>query len=343
MHYVGLDVHAKRSSLCILNGDGKVVKREMVHGPWPAAVERLREVGASAGGPLSVCYEAGCGYGPLHDALSPLAAHVAVAHPGALRLIFKAKKKHDRVDSDKLATLLYLGQVPAVHVPSADVRQWRKLIELRQSLLAGRVREKNRVRAVLRNHAVAVPKRPGLWTKKGAAWLASVRLPQGERLAVDLASEAIASANARLARVEAELAKYAAAHPGVALLMTIPGVGVRTAEAFVAYVDDPSRFARVRQVGSYFGLVPTLDSSAGRDRRGHITREGPGTVRKLLTEAAWQSVWRDPASRALFERVTRGKGDRRKIAAVAVAHRLCRVMAAMLRTGEAYRAARASE
>jgi transposase len=109
------------------------------------------------------------------------------------------------------------------------------------------VREKNRVRAVLRNHAVAVPKRPGLWTKKGAAWLASVRLPQGERLAVDLASEAIASANARLARVEAELAKYAAAHPGVALLMTIPGVGVRTAEAFVAYVDDPSRFARVRQ------------------------------------------------------------------------------------------------
>src|SRR3954447_17585990 len=39
MHYVGVDVHAKRSSLCILNGDGKVVKREMVHGPWPAAVE----------------------------------------------------------------------------------------------------------------------------------------------------------------------------------------------------------------------------------------------------------------------------------------------------------------
>ena len=337
MHYVGLDVHAKRSSLCILDGDGKVVKQETVHGPWPAAVERVREAAGSA--PLSVCYEAGCGYGPLHDALSPLAGHVAVAHPGALRLIFKSKKKHDRVDAKKLATLLYLGQVPAVHVPSAGVRQWRKLIELRQSLLASRVAEKNRIRAVLRNHAVAVPRRPGLWTKKGAAWLASVELPGGERLAVDLAAEQVASLGAKLKRVEAGLARYAAAHPGVALLMTVPGVGVRTAEAFVAYVDDPSRFARVRQVGSYFGLVPRLDSSAGRDRRGHITREGPGTVRKLLVEAAWQSVRRDPASKALFERVTRGKPDRRKIAAVAVAHRLCRVMAAMLKTGEAYRTA----
>ena len=339
MHYVGLDVHAKRSSLCILNGDGKVVKQETVHGPWPAAVERVREAAGSGSSPLSVCYEAGCGYGPLHDALSPLAGHVAVAHPGALRLIFKSKKKHDRVDAKKLATLLYLGQVPAVHVPSVDVRQWRKPIELRQSLLGSRVAEKNRVRAVLRAHAVAVPRAPGLWTKKGAAWLASVRLPEAERLAVDLAAEEIASADARLRRVEAELARYAAAHPGVALLMTIPGVGVRTAEAFVAYVDDPSRFARVRQVGSYFGLVPQLDSSAGKDRRGHITREGPGTVRKLLVEAAWQSVRLDPPSKALFDRVTRGKADRRKIAAVAVAHRLCRVMAAMLRTGEAYRTA----
>ena len=343
MHYVGLDVHAKRSSLCILNGDGKVVKQETVHGPWPAAVERVREAAGSGSGsgaaPLSVCYEAGCGYGPLHDALSPLAGHVAVAHPGALRLIFKSRKKHDRVDAKKLATLLYLGQVPAVHVPSAGVRQWRKLIELRQSLLRGAVAEKNRVRAVLRAHAVAVPKRPGLWTKKGVAWLTSVRLPEAERLAVDLAAEQVASLGARLRRVEAELAGYAAAHPGVALLTTIPGVGVRTAEAFVAYVDDPSRFARVRQVGSYFGLVPALDSSAGKDRRGHITREGPGTVRKLLTEAAWQSVRLDPPSGALFERVTRGKADRRKIAAVAVAHRLCRVMAAMLRTGEAYRTA----
>jgi transposase len=137
--------------------------------------------------------------------------------------------------------------------------------------------------------------------------------------------------------VEEELARMAQAHPGIQLLMTIPGVGIRTAEAFLAYVDDIKRFARNRQVGAYFGLVPCLDSSAGRDRLGHITADGPGTVRKLLTEAAWQGVRRDQTIHAYFEQVMHSDPDRKKIALVATAHYLCRVMAAMLRTGEAWR------
>jgi transposase len=120
--------------------------------------------------------------------------------------------------------------------------------------------------------------------------------------------------------VEKQLAKIAAGHPGMTLLMTVPGIGIRTAEAFLAYVDDVRRFARSRQVGAYFGLVPRLDSSAGKDRFGHITRDGPPTVRKLLCEAAWVAVRRDPRIRARFDRIVNGDPDRRKIAIVAIAH-----------------------
>ena len=143
-----------------------------------------------------------------------------------------------------------------------------------------------------------------------------------------------------MARVTKELDRRADAHPGVALLRTIPGVGPRTAEAFVAYVayvDDVRRFARTRQVGCYLGLVPCQDSSAGRARLGHITGEGPATVRMLLCEAAWQAVRRSPSMKAFFERVTHGEPGRKKIALVAAAHKLARAMAAMLRTGEAWR------
>jgi transposase len=125
----------------------------------------------------------------------------------------------------------------------------------------------------------------------------------------------------------------------VTLLMTIPGVGIRTAEAFVAYVDDVKRFARIRQVGAYFGLVPCQDSSAGKDRFGHITREGPSTVRKMLCEASWMGVRYNPAIRAVYQRIMHDDPDRKKIAIVAVAHHLCRVMAAMLRSGEVWRGA----
>lgn len=56
----------------------------------------------------------------MFEALSPVARHVAVAHPGLLRLIYRSKKKNDRADALKLAKLSFIGEVPAVHVPSAD-------------------------------------------------------------------------------------------------------------------------------------------------------------------------------------------------------------------------------
>lgn len=331
MLYVGLDVHQKRSSLCILDDNGKTVKEELIKGPWPQLIDRLRDIGQ----PMSVCYEASCGYGHLYDRIAPLSSHVAVAHPGQLRLIFKSKKKHDRVDASKLAKLLYLDEVPRVYVPGLDVRSWRKLIEFRQKLLGKRVSAKNQIRAVLRGNGVLTPR--GLWTKKGLRWLATLELPAGEKLAMEMAIEEIAELTEKMGRIEQELAKMAARHPGVMVLMTIPGVGIRTAEAFCAYVDDIKRFARNRQVGSYFGLVPCLDSSAGKDRFGHITREGPSTVRKLLCEAAWSCVRFNPTLRGFFQRVAGDDPDRRKIALVATAHRLCRIMAAMLRTGETWR------
>jgi transposase len=331
MLYVGLDVHTRRSSLCILNNDGKIVKQDLIRGAWPSVLERLGKIDQ----PFSICYEASCGYGHLYDRMAPLAQQVTVAHPGQLRLIFKSKKKHDRIDANRLAKLLYLGEVPAVHVPNVEGRGWRKLIEFRQKLLARRVASKNQIRSVLRGNGISAPR--GLWTKKGMAWLGSLELPAAEKLAVEMEQQELQDVGGRIKRVEAELAKIAQQHAGVSLLMTIPGVGIRTAEAFCAYVDDVRRFARSRQVGSYFGLVPCQDSSAGKDRFGHITREGPATVRKLLCESAWSCVRFNPTLRAFYERVMNNDPDRKKIAIVATGHRLCRIMAAMLRSGEAWR------
>ena len=121
------------------------------------------------------------------------------------------------------------------------------------------------------------------------------------------------------------------------MLRGIPGVGLRTAEAVVAYIDDPQRFGSVRTIGSYFGLIPTQHQSAGSNRMGHITRQGPSTVRKLLTEATWQGIRRSPEIRARYERIQHGDPDRKKIALVATAHYLLRVMLAMLKSGEAWR------
>jgi transposase len=153
----------------------------------------------------------------------------------------------------------------------------------------------------------------------------------------DVLADDLAHLEAKVATVEKELDRIARGHPGVALLRTIPGVGPRTAEAFVAHVDDVSRFARVKQVGSYFGLVPCQDASADRNRLVHITLVGPAGARWLAAEAAWQGRRRSPRIRGYFDRVMRGDPARKKIALVATAHHLTRVMAAMLRSGEVWR------
>ena len=204
MQYVGLDVHQKRSSICILDENGKLVKQELLMGRWPQLIDRLRRIQA----PFSICYEASCGYGYLHDQIAPLASSVTVAHPGQLRLIFRSKKKHDRVDAAKLAKLLYLGEVPAVHVPGVDVRSWRKLIEFRQKLLGKRTASKNQIRAILRGNGIAGVR--WQWSVKAIATLKTLQLPEGEKLALDLGLEELAEQTAKIKRVEKELARIAA-------------------------------------------------------------------------------------------------------------------------------------
>src|SRR5262249_20876406 len=112
-----------------------------------------------------------------------------------------------------------------------------------------------------------------------------------------------------------------------------PGVGVRTAEAVAAFVDDPDRFRSAKAVGRYFGLVPCQDQSGDKNRLGHITREGPAVVRQLLAEAAWQARRRSPTGPAYFRRVQRGDPQRKKIALVATGHSLVRVRWGLLKHG----------
>jgi transposase len=306
MWYVGLDVHFRQSTFCVLDEHGRKVRTETVKGPWANLLLALAKIKE----PWVVCFEASTGYGVLWRRLKPMAQRVVVAHPGHLRLIFRSKRKNDRIDAERLAKVLYLDAVPAVHVPGETVLAWRGLI--------------------------AAPR--SLWSRKGIAWLRALELPTLlDVLRRDQLLERVLTVHTQIRRVESELNRIGQEHAAVTLLRTIPGVGMRTAEAIVAYVDDVRRFANVKQVGSYFGLVPSQDASAAVNRLGHITKQGPSLVRRLLTEAAWQGIRRSPRMRAYFERIGQGNRERRKIALVATAHHLVRVMVAMLRSGESWR------
>ena len=330
MFSVGVDAHQRLYVVCILDCCGHVFKRCEVR-----SADALLEQLAKVPGACQVTFEASCGYGALYDRLVGLAnvQRVLVAHPGELRLIYRSKQKNDRVDAYKLALLLFLDQIPAAHVPAIAVRDGRALIEFRSKLIHKRVTVKNELRALFRTHAISTPFRKVMWAKKNRPAILQTQLPESAGLRRDLLLEQLNDLDAQIDKVTKQLDQLGRRDSRIALLRTIPGIGPRSAEAFVAYIDDVRRFARSKQVGSYFGFVPCQDQSAGKNRFGHITRNGPATVRKLLTEAAWQAIRLSPEIRAFFERITHGQRQRRKIALVATAHWLARVMFALLRTG----------
>jgi uroporphyrinogen-III synthase len=119
-------------------------------------------------------------------------------------------------------------------------------------------------------------------------------------------------------------------------------VGPVTAAAFVAALDDVTRFQSAHQVMAYLGQVPSEWSSGERQHRGHITKAGSPRVRWLLVEAAWRILRsRDPQAaglRAWAERIAARRGQR--IAVVALARRLAGILYAMWRDGRPYDAAR---
>lgn len=124
--------------------------------------------------------------------------------------------------------------------------------------------------------------------------------------------------------------------------MTVPGIGPITATAFVSAIDDVSRFHTASQVTSYVGLVPREYSSGERTRRGRILRSAQPRVQRLLVQAAW-SLWRSKgadsaALRAWADSLSLRRGKR--IAVIALARRLARILFALWRDRRSYDATR---
>ena len=255
----------------------------------------------------------------------------------------KVKRKTDRDDALKLARMAALGELPTVPMPSKAAREYRGLVAHRDRLVGRRTAAQNRLRATAQRHGVLLPSDHRDWTKEGLELIAALARPLEDcgpeelwrgRLGLDLAE--LRGLMALVEQVERRLDALGAEDDRVKLLWTIPGVGPRTAEVVVAHLGDASRFRTAREVSAYAGLVPRQFQSGEMDRRGRITRRGPGLLRKVLVEASWLLLRYNPWAARTVQRISRGQKTRRKQALVALARKLLVCCWAMLRRGTAW-------
>ncbi len=299
---------------------------------------RLRQL-LSRCQPAVVLIEACLLAGWVHDLCADLGLVCLVANTASEAWKFKhLKRKTDKDDALRLAQLYALGQLPTVALPPPATRQWRALIAYRQNLVGRRVAVQNRIRALFVAQGLPAPRGAKAWTVTGldglalqAKLLADCGPDELWRGLLQLALAEYRQLVAFLDDAEDRLDAIAQQDQGVQILETTPGVGPRTAEAVVAHLHQPERFANGKQVSAYVGLAPKQFQSGETDRRGRITRRGPALLRKLLVECAWVMLRYNGWARAVYLRLTHGGKTHKKQAIVALARKLLVRCWAMLR------------
>jgi transposase len=286
-----------------------------------------------------VVLEIGSQAGWVVDMVRALGIEVQVANTNDRAWLWKKNRnKTDRLDALRLAQLSALGRIPQVHIPKADVRQWRSLIAYRHTLVERRTQIKNNIRAIFDRQGLLLPATAKCWTKEGllliqqeAKRLQSCMQNELWRGMIRLEMIQFREIQKLIAKIEAKLNALAAKDKRIQILQSAAGVGPRLAEAVVACIDDPHRFKNGKQVGSYIGLTPRQFQSGSMDRQGGISGWGNKLLRSLLVEVSWIGLRFNPWMRTTYERLMRNSKARKKIAIVALARKLLVRCWAMLR------------
>lgn len=337
--YVGLDVHKRQITCCVLDAAGQVLARSQI----PTTRNAITAFAQTQLRPTDhVALEATTNTWAVLDLLEPHVERVVVSNPLTTKAIACAKIKTDKIDARVLADLLRCDYLPTVWQPDPLTRQLRRLTSRRAALCADRTAIKNRLHATLAMRLIAPPE-TDLFSVKGRAWLRAAATTAGFDPHVDDETRAALASDLRLldlAQSELDaldntLATLSYHEARVKLLMSLPGVDYTTAIGLLAAWGDITRFQDAAHAVSYLGLAPSTRQSDAHCYHGPITKRGASHARWLLVQAA-QHCDKHPGPLGVFFRRL-AKKKCRNVAVVATARKLALIAWHMLTHNEPYR------
>jgi len=333
MEYGAIDLHKKESQVRIISAEGDVLDRRIL-----TTRDRFTAVfwGRAR---MRILIEASTESEWVAQHLESLGHDVIVADPnyGAMYARRSRRVKTDRRDAAALADACQHGNYRPAHRRSARQRGVQSMLNVRRELTDSRTRAISLARAVTRGAGFRI--RSGR-TETFLERLAALDLPVSMTATLLPLRSVIEVLDDELVAADDQFATLVADDPVATRLMTVPGIGPITATAFMAALDDAARFAGAAQVTSYLGLVPREYSSGEHQHRGRILRSAHPYVQSLLIQAAWRmsrsSGTTTAGLRAWADAITRRRG--KKVAMVALARRLARILFAMWRDQTEYQA-----
>lgn len=333
MEYGAIDLHTRESEIRIVNEDGAEVFARRV-ATRPEALARVFADRAA----LRVLLESGTESEWVAQCLEGWGHTVVVADPSYAAMYGARQRriKTDRRDVAALAEANRRGWYRPAHRVSRAQQTVREALTIRRTLINQRTQLIAVVRTLVRRQGSRVP------TGQAETFVARLRqapLPVDLQTALAPLLIALEGLAPLIAAADQAATVRARADAVVRRLMTAPGVGPITALNFRAALDQVDRFADAGAVTSYLGLVPREHSSGDHQRKGRITKAGPREPRAMLVQASW-TIWRMRRGPGLglalwAQRVAARRG--RRVAIVALARRLARILFAIWRDDQPYR------
>lgn len=325
--FVGLDVHRKLVVATALNRSGRLSHQTSFGSAPKDLVRFLKQLTK----PVKVAMESCSVWERYYEAARSAGAWVVLSNPNKTRLISEASLKTDKVDSRKLADLLRLDALQLVHIPGRKVRAMRKLFQDR------------RFYSRLRSHVIQ-----HLYGRLGEIGVdynhnhlqrkhSRDKFHKLARPEVSIALDVLDDLEKHCALLDDRVHDAFVRDESAQLLSTIPGIGELTAVGLSSYLSPIDRFRDAKALTSYAGLCPTTYQSSDTSYHGHLKFDCNRTLRCLLIEASWRHRIHEPRGdvQRCAKRAVQSKG--RMLGTVVGAHKLLRIIYAILKQGRSYR------
>jgi transposase len=326
-YYAGIDVSLEYSSVCVLDGSGKIVREAKVSSEPDALIAwsgslgfGLERIGLEAG-PLSQW---------LYAAMKKAGLAVELLETRHVHNAFETMPvKTDRKDAHGIAELMRLGRFRPVHCKSVEAQETRALLTARKLVQTKLHDIEMSLRGILRGFGLKVgPTTPKQFETR------IMELVEAHP-SLEVIARALLAVRTVLLRqfndFEKRVRSIARSGARARLLMSTPGVGTIVALTYVSAIDDPKRFKSSKMVGSHFGLTPKKYQSGETDITGRISKIGDVAVRTALYEAAHVILTRPVKGSNLKSWAARiAKRAGMKTAKVALARKLAVIMHRML-------------
>ncbi len=320
--YVGIDVHKKtwKAATCTSHTSP---------GPWGVTIEKpfdenLRKyLDRHFPGAEFLCgYEAGFSGFWIHDALESRGLQTIVLHAADIPTTDKERdQKEDRRDARKIAKALKNGDIKGIYVPSGEAQRDRSVVRERYSIAKNTRRIKVQIKSHLALYGIDLPdaKEEKHWSRNFNLWLEKIcdekqddtlRL-QIERLSVMRSLQLKADRKLRQLGMEERNRRV------YQLLLSVSGVGPLTSMLLLTELVEMKRFPNFRDLCSYTGFVPSMDSTGEMEKVTNITNRRNKHLRTALVESSWIAIRCDSELLAKFEEYRKRMNGQRAIIRIA--------------------------